>query len=461
MSTPSCTGPSAGDLFGEAIRESLKIEEPAEVVNAFLETIRALRSVGDEEYATAMLPKTLIRIRELDDLRERAYLMRLFIELQCEMNRLDDMLGTLQLLDFDPEQRQSALKTAGVALAEAGRIDEARQLLDEIEDLDDDECVRKWIGTRLAEEKRFDEAFAEAEQIEPGVDQVVLLRNIAVEQWRTGAHPEAVETIRKALASARLVDEEPAHSLALSAAYDGLVVLHLIGEVMDTIRETTDLTVKTQNLHRLAFFLWKDGNAAGGRSLIDESLECARKIGDPFHRVEAMQHIGAVLDQMGDGDEATAVFRETQTAIQSVQNAYSRTKLFAEFAAWVARFGRDSAARRIFQFAIESAANIEEPILRVGMLATILELQAEAAFTDEALETLELLEECRKDFRDRRLATDPLDRTIAVAYGTLAAATQREELLQEGLSLTRQITDPVERVAALRRLALLRGKICS
>jgi len=193
--------PDSGDLFLEAVNAAITIEEPADVVNVLLQIATAMFEVGNIDYAHALLQKTLRRIRELDDPKERAYLLRLFVTLQCRQGLIDAATETLPLID-DSEQRAVALKELALANVKAGRPNDARKIAEEeIEDFDDYEAVLAALGEDWTSEAEMmpDISLESARKIDDAFHQGAALRQIGTTLHRNGKQSEARAVFKETL----------------------------------------------------------------------------------------------------------------------------------------------------------------------------------------------------------------------------------------------------------------------
>ena len=419
--------PVSSDLFSEAIQCSFLIEGPAESAGARLLMTETLASAGLHDMAHALLPDLLLSIRHLTDDRERAFLLRRFIEMQNALNFLDEAGVTIKLLDFDADQRQAALKSLATALAGAGRLEEAYRLAEDIEELRDFEAVLEATGSRLAEEGRFDEAFEVVPELETEEARLRLLRRIAAKQ----GHDEAVETLQKCLKLAESFEDGAARCYALVGIANDYIDRRQIAEA---------------------------------HSLLADTAKQARLIGDAFHRAEIQRDLGAALFRLQRDESGTEMFREALTSIKSIQNAYSRTEKLSEFAALLADLGQTEPSRRVFSLALTAAQEIADPAFRLGRLAKILRDQAASGFSDAAMQTWQQLE----IFADQDRDATPMDVSevvAVVALGEIARSLLRipmPENVEEAKTLFRQaldragkIVEPHSRTIVLMRLAEL------
>ncbi len=227
---------SPGDLYTESIECSFLIEEPAASAQARLEIawslferttkwsgvprsrwsllFRSLPVQTDSDLAQehrggellrALLPDLLTSIRNLADDRERAFLLRRFLELKsrCSADSFDDTLETLALLDFDHDQRQAAIKTLCVEMASTWRYEEAYKIAEELEDLYDYEAVQEADASRAAVEGRRDHAFTILSEIETPEVRFRVLLLIAEEQ----PTDDALETLSRCLELAQTFED--------------------------------------------------------------------------------------------------------------------------------------------------------------------------------------------------------------------------------------------------------------
>ena len=188
--------PDANDLFLEAANAAVGIEEPADVANVLLQITTALFEVNNLDYAHALLQKTHRRIRELDDPKERAYLLRLFVTLQCRQGLIEAAIETLPSID-DPEQRAVALKELAIAQTKAGRLNDALKTTEEIEDFDDYETVLLAAGEEQVRQGLLSDANATAVQIESEELRIRLLQKIAGEKTDVTEMNVSLESARK------------------------------------------------------------------------------------------------------------------------------------------------------------------------------------------------------------------------------------------------------------------------
>ncbi len=359
--------PDSGNLFNEAIQDALLIEDPAAAANAKLEISRALRRVGNVDFAKALLPGLLLDIRNLDDPRERAYLLRLFIEFQCDVAALEEALETVKLLDFDPDQRQAALTSLAVALAAAGRFDEAYRLADDIEELGDFETVLEAAGVRLADEGRFPEALEKAEEIETVETRIRLLRGMYSRNSQT-------ELLHQAAALARDIDDKTTRC----------------GVLAELI-----LSCTCTNAPPIPPF---------ATELLDEAAYLLQNIDDEYHLATLRWKLGTAMFRLKRVDAATDYFRGALASIRKLPNDYVRALMLSFSALDLAEMAQTEPARRVFRLAVEAAREIEDPAFRLERLTEIIRNQAEASFVDDAMETFHLLEELPASTRDGVLA---------------------------------------------------------
>ena len=302
LELPPTMLPNSCDIFLEAVNAAVTIEEPADVANTLLQITTAMFDAGNDEYAYALLQKTFRRIQELDDPKERAYLLRLFVTLQCRQGLIDAAVETLPLID-DPEQRAIALKESAIWQALAGRPNDALKTADAIEDLDDYEEVLVAVGIKQAEQGLVSEAEATAEKIESEELRIRLLRNIAGENID-------VEETNKTIESAREID---------------------------------DLFHRSTALREIGITLHQNGKATEALAVFKETLNTVQRIRNTYSRTVALTEFADRLVSVGNDVVAIKVFRLAVTTAQEIDDvdfavpclckiagAQATTKLFDE-----------------------------------------------------------------------------------------------------------------------------------
>ena len=199
--------PDSGDLFLEAVNAAVTIEEPADAANVLLQITTALFEAGNTDYAHALLQKSFRRIRELDDPKERSYLLRLFVTLQCRQGLVDAAAETLPQID-DSEQRAVALKELAMANVKAGRLDDARKIAEEeIEDNDDYEAVLAAIGEERPPEAEMmpNISLESARKIDDVFHRSTVLRQIGTTLHQNGKPSEARAVFKETLNAVRQI----------------------------------------------------------------------------------------------------------------------------------------------------------------------------------------------------------------------------------------------------------------
>ena len=271
--------PDSDLLFMEAVGVALGIEEPADIANVLLQITTALFDVNNFDYAGALLQKTFRRIRELDDLKERAYLLRLFVTLQCRQGLIDAAVETLPLID-DPEQRAVSLKELAIVQSQAGRLNDALKTADEIEDLDDYEAVLLAVGEEQIRQGLLSDANATAVQIESEEPRIRLLQKIAGE--KTDVTEASVS-----LESARKID---------------------------------DLFHRSSALRQAGISLHRNAKPSESRTVFKETLNTVRQIGNTYSRTNALTDFAVDLIDLDLDDSAIKVFRLAVDAAQEIEN---------------------------------------------------------------------------------------------------------------------------------------------
>ncbi len=450
--------PSSSDLFLEAVNATLEIEEPADAANVLLQIVTALFKVGNVDYASALLPKTLKRIRQLEDPKEKAYLLRLFLTFQCKQGLIDAAVETLPLLE-DSEQRAIALKELAVAQADAGRLDDARTTADEIEDLDDYETILEAIGRRQLDEGLFFEAESTAAEIEADEPRARLLRSIAESLWFAEKTDAALRVLEHSQRLVRVIDDETARSFSFAETATILAKFQRFEEAADLLNEITDPGSKEAACCAIASFM-KPEKPERANILLNLAARTAREIDDPFRRASTLCQIGVMMSRNGQATEAQAVFKETLTVIREIRNMYSRTNAMTDFAVCLAANGINESSKKIFRSARATALEIDDLSLELPCLCRITEFQAEAEFFDDAFETLQAVDELREEVPRSELANGSFDRCVAGALATFTVATAEElpeeslPLFHRGIETARKISDPQQRAVALQRLAI-------
>lgn len=456
--------PASQDLYYEAVQAALQIEEPAETVNTLLQIVRSLDSIGDRathrDYAFALLPKILTRIHELQDERERAYLLRLFIKLQCDLGAVRNAEATLSYLDFDADQKALALRDLAVAQAREGRLTDALATTGDIEDLDDYESVLEAIGEFQAAGRRFVETMQTAGKIEAGESRCRLLRCLAREQWNAGRHADALQTLRSILAVVRSLNEEAVKDPILSETVCSFTGIHRIFDAMSLAKEIADPVLRIDAFCSIVVFLQQSGNASGGRSAADEATVAARRISEPMDRARALERVGEALHRIGDVEESKEIFREALSSVKRIGNAYSQARQMIDFGLKLTELGMPDVAKKVFRLAIESTQTIEDVSFRFPGLVKILDAQASTSLVAEAEKTLAMLDEIRDELPKREIVEGTFDRDLALCRGMIGSALFANDLperakkrFEEGIGISRSIFDPLNRSTSLFFLA--------
>ena len=214
----------SNDLFLEAVNNAVVIEEPADAANVLLQITTALFDVGNTDYANALLQKTFRRIKELEDPKERAYLLRLFVTLLCRQGLIAAAAETLPLLD-DPEQRDIALKELAMAQAAAGRQNDALATAEELEDLDDYEKVLAAIGKHQvpAESGKAVIPIETAREIDDLFHRGAALRQVGISMYASGKKTEARTVFKETLNTIQRISNSYSRANALTDFASGLV----------------------------------------------------------------------------------------------------------------------------------------------------------------------------------------------------------------------------------------------
>ncbi len=454
--------PTPDDLFMEAVNAALRIPEPADVANSLLQIIGSLLEVDNTDYARALLPKTLLRIRELDDPKEFAYLLRLFVKLQCEMGCVVDAIDSLPLFDEETEQRGYALKEIAIAQAKAGQLADALTTSDGIEDLDDFEAVLEAVGEQQIRRRLFNDVVATAAKIEEAEPRARLLQNLALAQWDLGNADDALTTMRNSLSIARGIADETVRNRALSDSAIALTKIQRVFDALTVSKEITEPLTQIAAYCSIIVSLKDGGNHTGGRTAAGEAATAARRLHDPFHRAAALRQVGEALQRIGDVAEARAVFKETLAAIREIRNSYSQTMTLMEFAARLAGLGNDDVAVKIFRLAVALAQTIDGYPFQLLCLCKTTEAQANASLCDEAVQTLDIVEELRETVSVRELETGAFDRDWAAVLAVVAASIPDKDeaiaMFKRSVGVAEKIGDPNNRTFALRNVAVSLSK---
>ena len=270
--------PNTNDLFLEAVNSAVCIEDPADAANVLLQITAALFEVNNFDYARALSQKTFRRIGELDNPKERAYLLRLFVTLLCRRLLIDEAAESLPHIG-DPEQRAVALKELAIAQAQVGRLDDALKTADEIEDFDDYEEVLVAVGKEQVRQGLFSEAQTTASQIEAEEPRNRLLRNIA------GEESDVTET-----------------NISIESA-----------------REPDDSFHRSASLRRLGISLHRNGKPSEAVTVFKEALNTVQQIGNTYSRANALTDFA--VDLIGlDINGAVKVFRLAVDAAQEIDD---------------------------------------------------------------------------------------------------------------------------------------------
>lgn len=456
---------SSEDLFCEAVQSSLYIKEPAETANIQLKIIVSLLIAGHRDYARAMLPKILLRIRELDDPKEQAYLMRLFIKQQCEMGLIDDAVNTLPLLNFDTDHKGVALRDVAIALAQNSELAKSLEIAEEIEDLDDYETVLEAVGEGQIKQLRFNDAIQTAAKIEDGEIRSKLLRFIAAAQWKSGYHNEALQTLRNALAMVKNTTEDSVQDRIYVEMVVSFTKVHRIFDALSLAKEIIDPLKRIKAFCSIIVFLQKSGNVSGGKTAANEAIIAARKISDSFHRAKALESVGEALHRIGDTEESKQVFREALASIKTIRNTFSQTQTMTDFGCKLSKIGMPEVAKKVFRLAVALAQTIEGSVFQLLSLSRIVQSQADCLFIEEANHSITIIEEIRDELSASELIDGAFERDLAVSTGSVGLALCRignekatkegKEYFKKGIDAARKIIDPINRTMALQMLAEL------
>ncbi|MEM2191712.1 MAG: tetratricopeptide repeat protein, partial [Archaeoglobaceae archaeon] len=335
------------------------------------------------------------------------------------------------------EDRSEALKRVAVALAEAGRFDEALKVARSIPY----EYSRSWalisIAKALAEAGKFD----------------------------------------KALEVAKSIFSEPHRSIALREVAKVIAEAGRFDEALKVARDIYDEYSRLWALKEVAIALAKAGRSEEANEIFDEALKVARSISDKFDRSTALEVVARALAEVGRSEEANEILDEALKAARSISDEIRRSAVLDSIARDLAEAGR-------FDEALKVARDIISDRLRSIALISIAEALAEAGRFDEALKFARSLSD---GLYTRSSALSSVAKVIAeagrfdealeVARGiyneyyrstalggiaeALAKAGRSEEankIFDEALKVARSISSDEDRSGALKRVAVALAK---
>ncbi|MEJ2856842.1 MULTISPECIES: tetratricopeptide repeat protein [unclassified Saccharothrix] len=348
----------------------------------------------------------------------------------------------------DPHRRASALVPVAAALAEAGRNDEARELLDEamrttdrITHHDHRNSVLASVAATLAETGDHNRAIEIARSITSADRRAPALASIAL----GGGVPQSLAAVlaEGSVRTARSIVDPHLRCVTLASVAELVAAGGLSGadELIDEVSEASRRTSEPTRLGKMRVALVRALAAAGHH---DRATEVAASI-DPDHlRVSALSAVAARL--LEAGQPAAHVVEQVVRAAQAVQSAEQRCHALSAAATSVCGRGNSSLAKVLVDEAIQSARSIGDPERRSRALAAAVAPLVDLGDHDRAGEIRD------EAVHMARSITDP-DRLNSVLV-PLAKAQAAAGHADEAIAAARAITDVEEQNSALTVVAI-------
>ena len=378
----------------------------------------------------------------------------------------------------DPDVQARALATVAKALAEAGDLDQARQVAQRAEatarsstyparqartlaavakalaaagDLGRAEAAVRGIADPDVQARALVDV-AEALGGAGDLDQArqVAQRAEAIARSISDSHRQAQAQVLAAAtealagagdlgsaeATARSITDPDTQAQALAAVAKALAGAGDLGRAEATARSITDLDTQAQALADVA--LGGAGDLDQARQVAQRAEATARSITDPDTQAQALADVAEMLAGAGDLDQARQVAQRAEAIARSITDPYAQAEALAAAAKALARAGDLGRAEA-------TARSINHPYAQTQALAAVAEALAGAGDLGRAEAAV-------------RAITDPYvqARTLAAAAKALARAgdlDQACQIAQRAEATARSITHPYAQTQALAAVA--------
>ena len=176
-------------------------------------------------------------------------------------------------------------------------------------------------------------AVATADEVEESRYRAIVLSQIAVAQHRAGEPVRALETLGKAVAASREIDQRARYPRDYAVAQIALALVAI--------------------------------------EAVPKALETAAAIGDARLRTDVLWTIGAAQARTGDGAAARRTNALAGDALAAIKSPLDRAWVLGNLAQAHARAGHSRAAKRAFRQALDIAQDITSPWARTQALAEV------------------------------------------------------------------------------------------
>ncbi|MCS7224686.1 MAG: tetratricopeptide repeat protein, partial [Armatimonadetes bacterium] len=245
---------------------------------------------------------TEVAIRVLDDKG-----LRNLSASWAQWGRLDEALQVAERIE-DQEACSRGLMLIGIALAQAGQDERALRVFEQAVTVA--ESIESWwrwsaltdIVTALAESGLLEEALSVAERIEDDWERSHSLTDIAIAVAKKGRFDEAV-------AVAERIDA-PIRSIALKDIATDLAQAGRLEEALTVARMIDNDSARARALMDLGTALAQVGRRENVWKVLDGVLRAAEEVKDDSTRLEVLSYIAETLTEAGMREKAEETFKE-------------------------------------------------------------------------------------------------------------------------------------------------------
>lgn len=303
--------------------------------DVYLHMAEAQLGLGDTEAARKTVVRAQNEAGRIYDTRDR---VRLHARMASVLERAGEPAGAHRALAVasheaeslaDVAARDSAFRHLALAHTEAGRIDRALSLVEEIRTDDERTPVLVRTATAQAETGLAQSALHIAGRIGQARYRAQVLGRIARIQAEAGSPDDARQTAERALDDARVIELPYARAFALHSII---------------------------------------GNLTDGDAAIDLARRASAEIGNERLHVRALWAIADALGRRGDSASAQRARTEADTAMLKLRSPLDRAWLYGEQSVRLSLTGDAAAARAAFENGLSAIDAVTEPSTRARVL---------------------------------------------------------------------------------------------
>lgn len=367
--------PSASALISSPVPGLAKCNDSSQKAEVLAEKSMVQLAIGEtkESLLSALAAKTIALRLSASDRQDIAFYS--IAEAFLKLDSPDHAFELITKIDGD-YYRSRALQELALLHVKRGEPDQAMRTLGFI-----DISRRTWrqreIAIALAKAGRFDQALWMAESIEVEFQRTLALSGIAQEQAKAGASAAADETLQEAVDIAFSIPDAESRawaflSIARSKSYLGDIegAWQTIETATKAIAEVADPKDKAGLLLGLANWHHVHSGVQAAWEAIENATLVIAEVADPEEKAELLVELADMHHVLGDTDGAKHLISEAIKAARSIADPFLRSFEISRIAETLVRFGDSFGA-------LDLANSIEDPSYRVVAYLFIIQALSE------------------------------------------------------------------------------------